>query len=151
MMAQRYQMRPDEYALVVTEGMFTLDVLAWFESFSTPLRMLLPTKKGPAGDASRAQAFSRGGQSSSDVPSAYSSRVRQGANVRFVDLDELDTPETAKQLAAAFSPAGLGLPNAGKDRYERLLKKIATKGRSLDARKLGAPTKRAVEAKPPGA
>lgn len=144
MMAQRYQMRPDEYALVVTEGQFTMDVLAWFESFSTPLRMLLPSKKGATSTSTSSLSKERYG--TSEVPSAYAHRVRPGANVRFVDLDELDTPETTSQIERVLGPSGLGLSRVGRDAYESLLKRVAEKGRSIDARKVRRVPKRAVEA-----
>lgn len=91
-----------------TEGAFTLDVLAWVTSWSTPASALLGRGKDrPKGKDGRPLPTNREGGVYDRIPEHYRGLKPSRADaVRFVDLDALDRPETVGHLAGLIASAG---------------------------------------------
>ena len=120
------------YVHTRTEGAFTLDVLAWVASWATPASALLGRGKADGGDVPAGRR-NRDGGIYNRIPEHYR-WVRQGVDsqgrkrdVRFVDIDALDKPETVGALAGMMSTTFPVAKRAAVEAFDRQVRARAEK------------------------
>jgi hypothetical protein len=118
-------MSASTYAHVRTEGEFTLDVMAWVTSWSTPvMAMMGGAKKGDGGGP-------RGEGIHSQIPGKYKwLRPSKASSTRFVDIDALDKPATVGQLAGMMSAS---FPVANKAAVASFEEKVLARAKKIAA------------------
>lgn len=101
-----------------------LDVMAWVSSWATPAAALLGRGKDGGGGGMQGRY--------SQIPKKYDwLRPSTSSRVNFVDLDEMDRPETAGQIPSMM---GLALPVAKNSEVKAWEERVRARAAKVDAR-----------------